>query len=476
MAGVMSRLFFGWITGSQLAARSGPIILGAITASVIYALAWELFAESRIALRAAALYCLAPIMNALSVVIEPDNSLLLFTALAWLLFWRAVRSGTRLVPWLLCGVGAGLALLSKFHAWVLLPPLYGYLLFSRERRALLARPGPWLAILVALAVLSPNLIWNARNHWINYFYQWHRSDLGESHFGIFHPLIYLFGPAGTLSPLVYGAMIVGAWRGLRKSWSSGDPAVTFLLWAGLPLPVFLGLLSTRVMISLHWPTAGYGALLILTVALMEGGELFGPRYRRWMWGTCLVLTLLLHSVPFLARALPGDLKISLGSKQFDTGEAKEYFVGWRELGEKVRRMRDEMNAQAPTVIMAKGEHLTSLLAFYSQRPKECFTYRVSGSHNYDFWIQERGGLTGMNAVVAIFDDANREIPWKSLEEKYRKPLHVLEALFERVEIVPSLACYADGSIEDYLGFDSPRPMMKEYLVFRGYGFKGTSSE
>ena len=63
--------------------------------------------------------------------------------------------------WLAAGLFAGLALLSKFTAIMLLPA--GWRAFmpgtGRDWRLALARPIWWLAALIAVAVFSPVLIW-----------------------------------------------------------------------------------------------------------------------------------------------------------------------------------------------------------------------------------------------------------------------------------------------------------------------------
>ena len=54
MVGWMSRLFVGWMTGSALIARTGPLVLGALTILAVYGFARELFGDARPAFRAAA--------------------------------------------------------------------------------------------------------------------------------------------------------------------------------------------------------------------------------------------------------------------------------------------------------------------------------------------------------------------------------------------------------------------------------------
>ena len=157
--------FFGWVDASQLAARSGPLLLGALVIVLVHRLARELWPDGGTAWRAALLFSLAPIFFAGGVVLIPDTGLLLFCLLAWILFLRAVRHGPALLPWLLAGIAAGGAMLSKFHAFALLPPLYGFLVFVPGNRKLLRTPGPWVALGIAALCLAPNLWWNSTHDW-----------------------------------------------------------------------------------------------------------------------------------------------------------------------------------------------------------------------------------------------------------------------------------------------------------------------
>ncbi|MEI6727982.1 MAG: SurA N-terminal domain-containing protein, partial [Actinomycetes bacterium] len=66
--------------------------------------------------------------------------------------------------WLWAGVGAGVALLSKYHAVLILAGLAPFFLAAPAQRRRLAHPGPWAAALIALVLPSPVLLWNWQHH------------------------------------------------------------------------------------------------------------------------------------------------------------------------------------------------------------------------------------------------------------------------------------------------------------------------
>ncbi|MFQ5939906.1 MAG: glycosyltransferase family 39 protein, partial [Alphaproteobacteria bacterium] len=71
---------------------------------------------------------------------------------------RALRHG-RLADWGRLGLWAGLSLLAKYGAAVLLAPIGVFLLAHPKARHHLMKPGPYAAVLVGLVVLAPHLLW-----------------------------------------------------------------------------------------------------------------------------------------------------------------------------------------------------------------------------------------------------------------------------------------------------------------------------
>ena len=60
---------------------------------------------------------------------------------------------------MLLGIALGLAWWAKYFVVILAAPLALFLLFDPDARRRLAGPGPWIAAVVALAVVAPNLLW-----------------------------------------------------------------------------------------------------------------------------------------------------------------------------------------------------------------------------------------------------------------------------------------------------------------------------
>lgn len=102
----------------------------------------------------------------------------LWAGIAWALL-AALQEG-RLRYWIALGLLAGLGMLTKYSVAVLLGCLGLYVLLSPQRRVL-ARPGPWLAVALALLVLAPHLVWLQHTGWLPLAYAGSRTGAAASH-------------------------------------------------------------------------------------------------------------------------------------------------------------------------------------------------------------------------------------------------------------------------------------------------------
>ncbi len=178
--------------------------------------------------------------------VSPDIALIPFAvAMIWALV-RLHESGDARW-WLAAGVFAGLSLLSKFTVIMLLPGVLAFALVPAWRSRWLVSPYPWLAALIALALFSPVLIWNAQHDWASFKFQLVRAtathQLSLRTVGDYIGL--QFGLVGfILLPVTLSGLILSAWRGFRHREPvaillSSSVLVPFLyfLWKSLTLRV-----------------------------------------------------------------------------------------------------------------------------------------------------------------------------------------------------------------------------------------------
>src|SRR5713226_8481603 len=247
--------------------------------------------------------------------VAPDVALIPF---AVAMVWALIRLNESNDPrwWLAAGVFAGLALLSKFTAVMLLPAVAAFMLVPEWRRRWLTSPYPWAAALIAVAVFSPALIWNAENDWASFKFQFVRAtathELSLRTVGDFVGL--QFGLVGfILLPVVLSGLGLTAWRGYRR----GD-AVAILLstsvivpfgyffWKSLTLrvgdtwPMFMwpiGFAATAINIAML-PREGFPAWMIRSTILWPRLRLLAAS-SWWFW--CFSI---MSSAPGISSARP----------------------------------------------------------------------------------------------------------------------------------------------------------------------------
>lgn len=196
--------------------------------------------------------------------VAPDTALIPFgIAMLWSLV-RLHESGDGRW-WLAAGFFAGLALLSKFTALMLLPAVAAFLLVPDWRTRWLRSPYPWAAVLVTLIVFSPVLIWNYQHDWASFRFQVVRAvathPLSLRTVGEFIGL--QFGLVGfVLLPVVVSGVALTAWRGYR----SREP-VAILLSTAVIVPFgYFCWKSLTLRVGDTWPMflwpAGFAATAI----------------------------------------------------------------------------------------------------------------------------------------------------------------------------------------------------------------------
>ncbi|MGE4482130.1 glycosyltransferase family 39 protein [Acidocella sp.] len=187
--------------------------------------------------------------------------------------------------WLAAGLFAGVAMLSKYNAALVLMGAALSVVLDPAGRRELGRPWPWLGVLLALLLFSPVVIWNAQHHWASFDYQGGRAT--GLRLRPLMPLSIWGGEALYVLPWLWAPMI---WLLIRAFIAGAAQRASWLLgWASV-IPVLLfavvGLWS-HTHILFHWAAPGYLMLFPLlgdwavrrsprlmgTVAAISGGLL-----------------------------------------------------------------------------------------------------------------------------------------------------------------------------------------------------------
>jgi 4-amino-4-deoxy-L-arabinose transferase-like glycosyltransferase len=206
--------------------------------------------------------------------VSPDVALIPFAvAMVWALI-RLNESGDARW-WLAAGVFAGLALLSKLTAVMLIPSVLAFMLVPDWRRRWLCSPYPWLAALMAVVLFLPVLIWNAGHDWASFRFQFVRATAThEWSLRTVGDFIGLqFGLVGfILLPVVLSGLGLTALRGYRR----GD-AVAILLSTAVIVPfAYFFWKSLTLRVGDTWPMfmwpIGFAAAAINVAMLPREGR------------------------------------------------------------------------------------------------------------------------------------------------------------------------------------------------------------
>ena len=469
-----STLLFGGST--PFSVRFPALVLLAAAALVVHALAGraardaglDRLASARAAFLAGLIMLVAPVYAVFSVYISTDPPLIFFWALTLYLLYEALDR-TSWAPWMAVGVAGGLAMLSKFLAFLLLAAFFLFLVFSPKYRRWFRAPQPYAAAVVALLVFSPFLWWNARHGWATFVFNFVSRHQAAT--GIYHLAEFLASQAVALSPgiFLFGvATLAGRTRRLPRL---RDSRLGLLVYASLvPLAYFL-YVSLRRQVGAHWPAAGWIGVLVLAACAWAGASpvpagrrsgLAHPRFRRVSLAVAVVLFALAHLVVLLPDTLRRvEWSYRASPDRISTSKLAELY-GWDEAGRRVAGIRAEMIAaqkeepdgERGVFILGNQYGLSSNLAFYIPGQPRTHLWRAgkTAGENYRMW-DDFPALGGQDAVFVS------KRPDRLLREKERMLAH-----FSHVDEMETLDIVRDGRY------------IRSFYFIRAFRFNGLEPE
>jgi len=425
-------LCFGRST--EFTVRLPAVLMLGAAAWAAYALARDLAREAGLGragsesagFAAGSLLLFTPVYSAMGVYISTDPPLIAAWTCALWAFHRALGSG-RLRWWLAAGAFLGLAMLSKFLAFFMVPALAVSILALPSLRRWLARPHPYAAAACALAVFSPFLWWNATHGWATFMFNFVYRQKPDSVSLLFGPEM-LAAQALALSPVIFALAVRETAVSLRRGWLGKGPLLFLALSACMPL-AYLLYVSLRQRVGLHWPAAAWtGVMALLGFRAAELWPQSPRRFRSlcgWAAGTAACLTVALHAAVHIPPAWLGRTLAYGGDPgRINTATHVERF-GWRELGlrvaEVVREMAGGDAAPRPGgVFLISHEYgLCSNVSFYTpgQPPSHLWSRRKTHGENYRFWDDYRS-LAGQDAVFVARSESKARSVMPSLAKHF----------------------------------------------------------
>ena len=301
---------------------------------------------------------------------------------------RFLRSGNRRL-WLLLGLLAGIACLTKMTILFLGPGFLVALLISKYRKDLLT-PWPWLGAVICVVVVSPYLFWQVANGWptLEYWTNYGTIRMGD------RPSILEFL---TVVLIIAGPLLLPLWlAGLYRIFRRLDGVdYSFLGWmfGATAVTLFLRNTKTTMLLELYIPLLAAGAVLV---------EELATRVRRGAWirvgavvylllaGTDAVLTQLpilpLDRIEALSRALgPLHPPYQEFGQTFYASPVLSGKRGWEEFVLEVAKVYDELPPEERAVAGIWTDWYAPASAIDHLGPQYGLPHAVTGHLTYYLW-------------------------------------------------------------------------------------------
>jgi dolichol-phosphate mannosyltransferase len=292
---------------TEFGVRAGALCCGAVTSVFVYKLARNLFGEAS-ALAALLLTQTLPYFFLSGFLMTPDAPL----AAAWaasLYFLERALIGNQSRAWWLAGVSLGIGMISKYSIAILAPVMMAFMVWDPNSRHWLRRKEPYLAALLALALFSPVLVWNAQHEWASFAFQTSRRIAEAPQFAL-HKLIgsiiVLITPTGLLAV----AGVLWTWPHRREGLAEdARRRRLFTLAILVPLSVFAAF-SLRHEVKLDWTGPLWTAALPAMAFAMIAVDANISRLSAWIraaWMPTMIAMLLIYGagLHYLVFGLPG---------------------------------------------------------------------------------------------------------------------------------------------------------------------------
>jgi 4-amino-4-deoxy-L-arabinose transferase-like glycosyltransferase len=353
MVAVLIRLGTLIAGDTEFGVRLVSILLALPMSFAVYRSAEILFGGRRVAATATILLNVTLMAAVGTMIVTPDAPLLVASSFVLFCLAKVLATG-RGAWWLAVGVAVGAALLSKYTALFFGPAILIWLIAVPKLRRWLISPWLYLGGVVAFAMFSPVILWNADHQWVSFIKQLGRArieDFTLRYVGELLPTQIAFA-----TPLVFilGAMgLFALWK--RKAGASAARVLINSMFWTITLYFVWHSLHSRV--EANWFGPVYPAFAIAAAAAANLTRWGGRAQRtvdfclRWAAPSGIVL--------FALLILQANTGVLSGYRR--DASVRSVGIGWRELAGEIEAVRAREGA---TCVLALDYGTTSWLAFY----------------------------------------------------------------------------------------------------------------
>jgi 4-amino-4-deoxy-L-arabinose transferase-like glycosyltransferase len=338
---------------TPLGIRVVSVLLALPASWAVWRAAAILFRDDRLAATAALFFNLTLIVALGTVIVTPDSPLLVASAFVLFFLAKLVDGGAG-IWWLAVGAAVGAGLLAKYSALFFGLSILGWLLMVPNERRWLLTLWPWLGALVALAIISPVLLWNADHDWDSFIFQFRR--LAVDHFTLRYLVEFLPAQLGLATPSIFilGVMALIAFLAGRGAAHSARVLLGAMVW---PLVIYLAWHALHQRVEGNWTAPIFPAFAIAAARAVNGMEWSGRWNSLADWSSRLAVPIGLAMLALIAaQAIFGLAPLGAADPT-----ARVLGAGWPELGPRIDAIRTEIGAPA---VLAENHALAGWLSFY----------------------------------------------------------------------------------------------------------------
>jgi 4-amino-4-deoxy-L-arabinose transferase-like glycosyltransferase len=338
---------------TELGVRLVSILLALPMSFAIWRATEILFGGTRVAASATILLNVTLMAAVGTLIVTPDAPLLVASSFVLLFLAKVLETG-RGAWWLAVGAAVGCALLSKYTAMFFGLAIVIWLVAVPKLRHWLWSPWLWLGGLVALALFSPVIVWNADHQWVSFIKQLGRARIEDFRPAFIAELVPT--QVGFATPLVFilGAMGLHAMAWRDSGAFAARALVNSLFWTIVAYFVWH---SLHARVEANWFAPVYPAFAVAAAVAANLTPWEGRRKElaefclRWAAPTGIVLFALL-----IVQANTGMLTFYRRD-----ATVRSVGVGWHEIAREIEATRVRVGA---TCVLAPDYGTTSWLSFY----------------------------------------------------------------------------------------------------------------
>jgi hypothetical protein len=338
---------------TELGVRLVSILLALPMSFAVYRTAAILFGGMRVASNATILLNVTLMAAVGTLIVTPDAPLLVASSFVLFFLAKVLETG-RGAWWLAVGAAVGVALLSKYTALFFGPAIVIWLAAVPKLRRWLWSPWTYLGGLMALAIFSPVILWNADHHWVSFIKQLGRArveDFRPAFIGELIPTQIAFA-----TPLVFILGAMGLYALLKRN--AGALAARMLINATFwTIVVYFIWHSLHARVEANWFAPVYPAFAI-AAAVAANLTRWDVRQQRVI-DFCLRWAAPTGILMFALLIVQANTGLLTGYRRDAT--VRSIGVGWRDLAAEIEAVRARVGAAC---VLAPDYGTTGWLAFY----------------------------------------------------------------------------------------------------------------